>query len=153
MKKIIFLFLMLVIPVIGFSQGLFKPVSSDMFRVRHLTAPEGATVVPFQSQWIWRFDATVQLSEVLYNKVLKELQTNAVFGIGPAVGLQHFVPNPNGEPFNNYGFGAGVLLGEKMKFVLQANLMQYFKIGFTITPNPETNIFPVGLFFGGGITF
>ena len=150
MKKLIFL-LLLLIPLAGISQGLVKPVPGNLFSTR-LMAPVGADNV-IQSKWQWRIDGTIQLSELLYNKVLKELETNAVFGIGPAVGLQHYVPDANGNPFNNYGFGAGILLGEKMKFVLQANLMQYFKFGFTITPNPATDIFPVGMFFGGGITF
>jgi hypothetical protein len=153
MKKLIFL-LLLCIPVAGFSQGLFKPVSSDMFQVRHLTAPEGAAIVP-QSQWQWRFDATVSLSEVMYNKVTKALETSFVGGIGPAIGYQHFVPTSSIDPtpFNNYGISAALLMGERAKIALQANIMQYFKFGITYTLNPLPDMFVIGLFFGGGITF
>ena len=148
MKKLILL-LLLCIPLAGSAQ-MFKPVAPFQMQYRNLGAM-GA--IEIHSKWEMRFDATVQLSEVVYNKAIKELQTNAVFGIGPAVGLQHYVAKEDGTAFNNYGFGGGVLLGEQMKIVLQANLMQYFKFGFVISPNPNQNIFPVGLFFGGGITF
>ena len=150
MKKLFFL-LLLLIPLTVSAQ-IFKPVAP--FPVRYNLRTN--SIMPVESsKWQMRFDATVQLSEVVYNKSLKEMQTNAVFGIGPAIGLQHYTAKEDGTPFNNYGFGAGILLGEQMKIVLQANLMQYFKVGFTVTPNPEQkkNIFPVGLFFGGGITF
>jgi len=154
MKKLIFL-LLLLIPGTIYSQGLFRPVSDDMFSqpMTYTFMAPMAEVPVIKSAWKARIDGTIQLSEVLYNKALKQLESNTVLGIGPAIGMQHYVPDAEGKPFNNYGFGAGVLLGEQMKFVLQANLMQYFKFGLTVTPKPRTDIFPVGLFFGGGITF
>jgi hypothetical protein len=151
MKKLIFL-LLLLLPVIGFSQGLFKPVPSNMFWARSFATPQ---VTAVQGQWYWRFDATVSLSEVMYNKVTKSLETSFVGGIGPAIGYQHFIPKSSTDPtpFNNYGISAALLMGERAKIALQANIMQYFKFGITYTPNPLPDMFQVGLFFGGGITF
>jgi hypothetical protein len=150
MKKLIFL-LLLLIPLAGFSQGLFKPIAPFPFSTENIKL----TTPVIKYKWQWRIDGTIQLSEVVYNKVLKELQTNPVFGIGPAIGIDHFVPKSDLDPtaFNNYGFSAAVLLGDKMKFALQANIMQYFKFGITITPNPAKDISRFGLFLGGGITF
>jgi hypothetical protein len=121
MKKLLFL-LLLCIPLAGFSQGLFKPVSNDMFRTR-LMAPSGS-VVNLQSQWQWRLDATVSLSEVMYNKTTKILETSFVGGIGPAIGYQHYTPTSSTDPtpFNNYGFSAALLVGERAKIALQANM-------------------------------
>ena len=148
MKKL--LILLLFVPVMGFSQGLFKPVRPFAFQ------PENIRLTMADAyKWQWRIDATVSLSEVVYNTALKEMQSNVIFGLGPAIGIQHFVPTSDIDPtpFNNYGISLALLMGEKTKIALQANLMQYFKLGVTVTPKPDTDIFPVGLFFGGGITF
>jgi hypothetical protein len=149
MKKLLTLIFFISLTVAGFSQ-IFKPVA-PFGTQRNMVGITSTEVL--SHKWQWRIDGTVQVSELVYNKVSKLLETNAVFGAGPSLSYQHYVPGETGEAFNNYGFGAGVLLGDRMKFILQANIMQYIKIGITVTPKPQTNIFPVGAFFGGGITF
>jgi hypothetical protein len=150
MRKLIFLFIMFVIPVVGFSQGLFKPVAPFPTQYRSVGAMGTEQI---SHKWEWRLDGTVQFSEINYNKATKLLETNAVLGVGPAIGYQHYISTVTGEAFNNYGFSGALLVGERIKFALQMNVMQYFKFGIAITPNPAIDFSPVGVFFGGGITF
>lgn len=148
MRKVFISLFFVALTVTGFSQGLFHKVES--FPVKGNTKE-----VTLNQKWEWRFDGTISLSEVLYNKDTKAFETNLVVGIGPAIGYQHYVPTSAADPtpFNNYGVSAALLLGDKMKIALQMNLMQYFRFGLTYTPKASTGIFPIGAFFGGGITF
>jgi hypothetical protein len=154
MKKLITSLIFITVSVIGFSQGVFKPVSLfPTVNESRIMLANGET--PITSKWETRFDATFQFAEVNYNKVLKYFETNMVIGIGPAIGFQHYVPKSSIDPtpFNNYGFSGGTIFGEKFKFVLQANAMELFKAGVTITPNPMENLSIIGFFIGAGITF
>jgi hypothetical protein len=152
MKKLLMIFALAIITIAVNAQGLFKPVQPFAVKVNNFMM---VTEPVKLFKWQMRFDATVSFAEVNYNKAKKVWQTNQVFGIGPAFGIQHYVPKSDTDPtpFNNYGFSGAVLLGEKLKFAIQADLMQYFKLGVTITPNPQTDIHSIGFFFGGGITF
>ena len=161
MKKLIVIFTFAMFTIAMNAQYLFHEVTPAIFKVDKtlslnkptLKLTNGTTILA--GVWEWKFDGTVNLAEVDYNKDTKTLVTNAVFGVGPAIGYQHYVPTSASDPtpFNNYGFGAGVLLGEKFKFVLQVNVMQYFKFGVTVTPHSDAGIIPVGGFVGAGITF
>jgi hypothetical protein len=161
MKKLVISLFFVVLGITGFSQGLLRHVNSSIFTVDQKALPLGKTLMLsngtsiLSGAWEWNFDGDIQLSEINYDKVAKNLVTNLVAGIGPCVGYQHYIPKSvtDPTPFNNYGFGAGVLLGEKFKFVLQANLLQYFKFGVTVTPHPLPNLGIVGVFAGVGITF
>jgi hypothetical protein len=162
MKKLIISLFLIVLGTVGFSQGLLNHVNSSIFAVDQKALPAGKMLLALPNgtsilagAWEWNFDGTVQLSEINYDKVAKNLVTNAVFGVGPCVGYQHYIPTSATDPtpFNNYGFGAGALLGEKFKFIVQANILQYFKFGVTITPHPLPNLGVVGVFAGAGITF
>jgi hypothetical protein len=146
MKKLIII-LILAIGSICAAQSPFKPVP-DLFGTKGLKAGGTYSI-------LWRFDATIQLTEVIQNKITKDFDQFVTVGVGPAFGLQHFVPKSSTDPtpFNNYGLSIGALLGQQFKFVLQANLMQYFKFGVAFTPNPLTDLSHFGLFFGTGITF
>jgi hypothetical protein len=140
------------------AQGLLKPV--PLFPVKQTVDKVtnlNVQVVSTSGAWYWELDGAVDLAEINYNTLLKELVPSGVhtIGIGPCIGYQHYVPTSTMDPTpkNNYGFAGGVLLGNRFKIVLQANIWQYLKGGITITPNPAANIFPVGFFIGTGITF
>jgi hypothetical protein len=140
---------------------LLHPVRSDLFvsKDKALNLKEGTTT----QTWQWRFDASIALAEMNYNKVTKKLTTTTLSAVGPAIGYQHYVPTSATDPtpFNNYGFGVAVLVGtsiyepdiSSVKIALQANIMQFLKFGATITPKPLQDISPFGFFFGTGITF
>jgi hypothetical protein len=160
MKKLIILLLLVGITLTGFSQGLFKPVTMTSGKVNNNNL---SAIVPVTQKWAWRIDASVALVEINYNKDTKQFVSNSFSAVGPAIGYQHYVVKA-GEypsPFNNYGFSAAALLGKSIydpnlaefKVALVVNIMEYFKLGVTYTPNPATYISPVGFFFGGGITF
>jgi hypothetical protein len=162
MKKLIVLLFFASLTFAVSAQGLFKPVTLFPTQVennRKLSVGE----VPLTQKWVWRFDASIAIVELNYNKDSKQFVSNTFSAIGPAIGYQHFVPTSSTDPapFNNYGFSAAVLLGKNIydpnlasiKVAVVANIMQYFKFGLTYTPNPSQYISPFGGFFGGGITF
>lgn len=170
MKKLITLILFATISVAVFSQGLFKPVTSFSTKAenKYIESPYPSLYykigeIPITQKWIWRFDATIAIVELNYNKDTKQFVSTAFSAVGPAIGYQHFVPTSADDPtpFNNYGVSAAFLLGEniynpelaKIKLALVANIMQYFKFGVTYTPKPVVSLSPVGFFFGGGVTF
>lgn len=162
MKKLITFFLFASLTLAVSAQGLFKPVSlfptqaENRYRV-------SIGDIPVTQKWVWRFDATITIVELNYNKDSKQFISTAFSAVGPAIGYQHFVPTSavDPTPFNNFGVSAAFLLGEniynpelaKIKLALVANVMQYFKFGLTYTPKPVFYLSPLGFFFGGGITF
>ena len=162
MKKLIVLFLLVSLTFAGKSQGLFKPVPLFTTQVEN-NHKVSLGEVPVTQKWVWRFDASIAIVELNYNKDTKQFISNSFSAVGPAIGYQHFVPTSavDPTPFNNYGASFAFLLGEniynpelaKIKLALVANIMQYFKLGVTYTPKPVVNLSPFGFFFGGGITF
>lgn len=170
MKKIIVILFLACVTLTGFSQGLFKPVAlfSTKVESKYIETPCPSFYykvgeAPVTQKWVWRFDATIALVELNYNKDTKQFISTAFSAVGPAIGYQHFVPTSATDPtpFNNYGASFAFLLGEniynpdlaKIKLALVANVMQYFKFGLTYTPKPVVNLNPLGFFFGGGVTF
>ena len=159
-KFLLFLFTgMILIGVSLNAQDIFKPMPKSLFAEQaKAKGVEGA-----YSAWAWRFDASVAIAELNYNKETKQLVSNALSAVGPAIGIQHYVPTSATDPtpFNNYGVSAALLFGTniyepdlaKFKVAVVANIMQYLKFGVTITPKPGENYSPIGLFFGGGVTF
>jgi hypothetical protein len=156
MKKLITLLLFAFLAIALSAQGPFKPVPLfPTVKEKQLAIDKGLTFVTTQTQI--RFDAVIDVAEVNYDKELKTLVPSGVrtFGVGPAIGFQHYVPKSATDPtpVNNYGFAAGILLGDRFKFVAQANIWQLIKFGVIVTPHPAVNIFPIGVFLGTGITF
>lgn len=162
MKKLVILLFLISISLTGISQGLFRPVSLFPTKTENdhrVSLGDNAIT----QKWEWRFDASLSIVELNYNKATKQLASTAFSAVGPAIGYQHFVPTSATDPtpFNNYGFSFAVMLGEsiytpdvaRLKLALVANVLQYLKFGVTYTPKPAADIFPVGFFFGGGITF
>lgn len=158
-RKFLLLLIGMTLAITVSAQDIFKPLPKNFLKdnAKALKA-DGA-----YSAWAWRFDASVALAELNYNKETKQLVSSAVSAVGPAIGYQHFVPTSATDPtpFNNYGISAALLFGTniyepdlaKFKVAVVANVMQYLKFGVTITPKPGENYSPIGLFFGGGITF
>ena len=158
MKKLMIMFLFASIMLATYAQSPFKPVS--LFPdSKLLKAGEEA----IGNKWAWRFDATILISEITRNTVTKEWASTSFSAIGPAIGLQNYVPKSDVDPtpVNVYGISLGVALGQTVydpqlaqaKVVLAVNLWEYFKFGRTYTLNPPQDIAKLGLFFGGGITF
>lgn len=157
MKKLIILFVFVLLTLGATAQGLFKPVPKDLFTQPKyaLKATTGGTHV-----WLWRFDATINLTELTWDKATKQFVSNSFSAVGPGIGYKHFVPvsSTDPTPFENYGFSAALLLGtniytpdfSKIKIALEADLFQYLKAGVTFTGNTKDWF---GIFFGSGITF
>ena len=145
MKKLMIVLLLLFLAVSVRSQGLFHPVQPFP-----LSADRTLNLSDFK--WQMRFDATIQLNENLYNKDLKQLESQMAGGVGFAIGFQHYVPKPDGDPVNNFGFSVGLLQQNQLKIVGQVNIWQYIKFGPTFTPNQPEPYGKWGFFIGTGIT-
>ena len=151
MRKLIIILIMAFFAITVRSQGLFHPVTTQVFN----TTVNSVKAIVDQSAWQWRFDATYAISQQLYNKDTKTLEASFKGGVGPAISYQHYVTKSATDPtpVNNYGFGFGVLVGDKVTLALQGNLWQYLKGGVTYTVSLPSNYFPIGFFVGTGITF
>ena len=151
MRKLIIILIMAFFAITVRSQGLFHPVTTQVFN----TTVNSVKAIVDQSAWQWRFDATYVISQQLYNKDTKTLEASFKGGVGPAISYQHYVPKSATDPtpVNNYGVGLGFLVGDKFTIALQGNLWQYLKGGVTYTTGLTSNYFPIGFFVGTGITF
>lgn len=162
MKKLIVSLLFVIIPIIVFPQGLFRKVESFP-TVKEKGDMISKGIIPASSKLVWRFDASIAIVELNYDKEAKKFLSNTFSAVGPAIGVQNYVPTSvtDPTPFNNWGLSAAFLLGQSIyepdlaatKVALVANIMQYFKFGGTYTFNTPDNISHFGVFFGGGITF
>ena len=166
MKKLSLIIIIVLIGLSGFSQGLLNKVTSDIFTIKDkslltnkvLALPNGTFVLP--GVFKWRIDATLAFTENIYHKDTKEWLSTPFSAVGPAISLQHFVPTSVTDltPYNNWGVGLGLAAGVNIlqpdfsyvKVILEGNILQYLRGGFTATFNTK-NWF--GYFIGTGITF
>jgi hypothetical protein len=144
------------------AQGVLRPVPRfpDSSEKRDMTEKG---IIPATSKKVWRFDASIAIVELSYDKDTKKVLANSFSAVGPAFGLQNYVPTSATDPtpFNNWGVSGAFLLGKSIyepdlaaaKVAIVVNIMQYFKFGTTYTFNTPTNVSHFGVFFGGGITF
>ena len=165
MKKLSLIIIIALIGLSGFSQGLFHKVNSSIFTIqdKNYTGQKyllsnGTSIL--SNKIVWRIDATIAIDENVYHKDTKEWVSNPFGAIGPAIGIENYVPTSTTDPtpYNNWGVSAGIAAGvnilkpdfSSVKIVLQGNLLQFIKGGFTFTLNNK-NWF--GYFIGTGITF
>lgn len=107
MKKIILISVLFLATIVAMGQnhfrGFFKPVSYDTpaVKARALGTPVN----------VWLFRPAVSLSAVQFtwNKDLKQFNSEVFSSTGMGIGYQHYI-EVNGEPYNNFGFNALVLL-------------------------------------------
>ena len=109
MKKLILLLLIL-IPIIGTSQGLLKPVPGNMFSTR-LMAPVGASEV-IQSKWLLRLNTGVVGTSYGKNKTTKQFEVIPLSAVGFGLSYLHYKA-VEGLPFND--FGVNVLLLQNLQ--------------------------------------
>jgi hypothetical protein len=162
MKKLIVMFFLASIVLVVNAQNLFKPVTLFPTQSEKVKLVKVGELVPTH-KLLWRFDATMIIAEVNRNKVTKEWASTSFSAVGPAIGIQNYIPKSEIDPtpINNYGASIGLAIGKTIydpqfaeaKIVLAVNIWQYFKFGSTYTFNPPTDIAKLGFFFGGGITF
>jgi hypothetical protein len=166
MKKLFVILLLATVTFAANAQGLFHKVTPAIFTVNQKALPLGKTMLLANGTSIlsgvtkWRIDATFAFSENIYHKDIKQWVSNPFGAIGPAISLQHYVPTSitDPTPYNNWGIGAGVAAGvnilqpsfSSVKFIVEGNILQFIKGGFTATLNTK-NWF--GYFVGTGITF
>ena len=111
--------------------------------------------------WLWRFDATVALDELVYNTEIKQYVSVPFSAIGPAIGYKHFVALPDGTPYSDFGVTGAILLGTNiyqpdmasLKIAVMATVFEYLKLGIAYTPNTPANIKHLSFVFGGSISF
>jgi hypothetical protein len=157
MKKLIIILLLIAFPVIGFSQSLFKPVPTDLFKVKDksLNLKVGTTT----HTTLWRFDATVIATEFIFAGK-NNVESKTLSAVGPGFGIQWYVPKSDGDPtpYNVFGVSGAILLGTdiyqpdlaSIKIAVLANAFQFFTFGGAYTPNAP---YKFSLLLGGQIKF
>ncbi len=155
MKKFIASLIFVVLTITGFSQGLFSHVTSFPVNERKDIYGNVTRAVIATYKWEWRLDGTIELFKQVYHKDTKQWIPEYFTGIGPAIGIQRFVPKSPTDPtpINTYGASLGVAGGKTFDVVLQINVWEVLKGGITYTTNVPSNISPWGYFIGTGITF
>jgi hypothetical protein len=98
--------------------GFFKPVDKKMFAPRLVDAR-----IVDAPRAVWLFRPTMQITAVqlTWNKEKKTFDSSPLSSIGPGVSYQHYI-EANGEPFNDYGFNALLLLGTDITKISPASL-------------------------------
>jgi len=154
MKKLIIIFFLASLTITVFSQGIFKPVPKDLFKVSDKSLLTGVNAVK-----LWRFDATVVTNEFIFEGG-NQVTSKTLSAVGPGFGLQWYVPRSATDPtpYNIVGISAAVLLGAdiyqpdlaSVKIALLANAFQFFTAGAAYTPNASHKF---SLLLGGQIKF
>jgi len=120
MKKIILLFALIALFVTGNAQkniSLFKPIPQDLFTSNEygLKAIENANV------WLLRPSVQITAVQLNWNKETKSFDSSPLSSVGAGVSYQHYI-EANGQPFNNFGLNAFLLLGTDISQVSPASL-------------------------------
>jgi hypothetical protein len=154
MRKLLVITFLLALAFHVSGQSIFKPVP-QMFQN---TADK--TILSPDHKLLWRIDATIVLYEIGKNPETGFMEGRTFSGVGPAIGIQNYIPTSaiDPTPYNNWGASLGVLVGPdlynpdvaKMKVALIGNLFQYFRFGVDYTFNAK---YKIGYIIGGGITF
>ena len=99
------------------SVPLFKPVPMDLFSSDQygLKSLENASV------WMLRPSIQVTAVQLVWNKETKSFDSSPLSSIGAGVSYQHYI-EANGQPFNNFGLNAFLLLGTDISQVSPASL-------------------------------
>ena len=163
MKRIVLLMALIAITLTGIAQkaSVWRPVPKNLFTIDNGAVKLTSTNAPVTGVWLWRFDASVVLDELVYNTELKQYVSMPFSAIGPAIGYRHYVALPDGSPYSDFGVTGAVLLGTNiynpslaaLKIAIMAEVFQYLKLGLAYTPNTPANIKHLSFVFGGAVTF
>jgi hypothetical protein len=141
MKRLLMLLILVVCSLNVFSQsfqGFFKPVPKDLFKNDKYNSTYFKNVVDSTKKgvWLFRFDAEVTAVQLVYNKTLKSWISSPLSSAGPGIGYKHYT-EVDGEPYNDFGVNALVLLGynwnrlseASVSTVCTVNFLEYVNIG------------------------
>jgi hypothetical protein len=157
MKRIILISLLALFTMAGFSQSVFKPVPSNLFRAtdKSLNLKAGTTT----HVTLWRFDATVVATEFVFAGK-NNVEAKTLSAVGPGFGLQWYQPKSDIDPtpYNVFGVSGAILLGTdiyqpdlaSLKIAILANAFQFFTAGVAYTPNAP---YKFSLLLGGQVKF
>lgn len=129
MKKLILL-LFLIIPVYAFSQGLsgfLKPVDNYTFQKK--LSVKAVTDGTKTDMWLLRPSFTMTAGMILYDPADKQYKASALSGGGLGISYAHYIES-NGEPFNNYGASALLLLNWSINDQVQAHISPAITINY-----------------------
>ena len=96
--------------------AFFKPVNKNMFKTDLLMLKTTTSSV-----WFLRPSFQITAIQLTWNKETKSFDSSPLSSVGAGVSYQHFV-EANGEPFNNFGFNALLLLGTDITKISPASL-------------------------------
>lgn len=157
MKKLIVLLFLVAITITSFSQGVFRPVSANLFNMQDkaLNLKAGTTTHVV----LWRFNATIVATEFIFESS-HQVTSKTLSAVGPGFGAKWYVPKSDVDPtpYNVFGISGAILLGTdiyqpdlaSMKIAVLANAFQFFTAGVAYTPNATSKL---SLLLGGQITF
>jgi hypothetical protein len=159
MKKVFLTLAFIALTIIGFSQSVFKPIPKDLFRVANKTALKTAlkldTAVVAPTKILWRFNATLVGTELLYNKTTKQFVSRPLSGIGPGFGVRHYYSDANGLPATDWGISLVILVGTdienievvKIKPAITVNAFNFINLGV------DTDFKTIGIVLGAQVNF
>jgi hypothetical protein len=124
MKKI-FIFILLFIPLVSFSQGFFKPVHDNL---TYTTNKRG-----INDTWLVRPIVQLSAMEIVFTDPVTVQPLNS---LGTGISYSHFIQQ-NGSPYQNISANLLVLFGTemvdtaplKLSIAGTVTLWQYFSIG------------------------
>jgi hypothetical protein len=164
MKKVILLLTLVILAGAIQAQSIWKPVPKDLFTKDATIYNEGGEVLlslENASEWLWRFDGTVLIDELVWHKDTRQFVSVPLSAVGPAIGYKHYSALPDGTPYNDFGVSAAVLLGTNIydpslasaKLVVMVTVFQYIKFGGVYTLNVPADVGHFGIAIGAGINF
>jgi len=130
MKKLL-IFVFLMIGLSGMAQKPLKaflsPVPNDLFKSA-LTIDRDITSDYKASVWMLRPYIGVTAIHWNWDKDSKQFNASAFNSFGLGAGWQHFI-EVNGQPYNNYGANALLILGEQVSAAVTFSAFSLFNFG------------------------
>jgi len=138
MKKILLLITLFACTgILGYSQGIFKPVPSDLFTSGTYYVKQAKNT----HVWLPRLSAGVVANQFTYNKTTGNLDMSSFTKVGLGISYAHFVPGET-EPYNDYSFNGFIFLPTKepesgLALALTVSALKYINagMGYDFGPN------------------
>ena len=120
------------IGILAYSQdsafkGFFKPVDQSLFKSA-LSTDRDITSDYKASVWMLRPYIGVTAIHWNWDKDAKQFNASAFNSFGLGAGWQHFI-EVNGQPYNNYGANALLILGEQVSAAVTFSAFSLFNFG------------------------
>ena len=134
--------------------SIWKPVPKNLLQIEKVTINTPQQLAT-PGVWIWRFQAAIVATELIYDKTAKQWQSNALSAVGPGVGYKYYTTNADGTLINTFGFNFLLLFGTDIENITLASI----KPALTVSAFNFLNVgvdygnSKIGLLLGATVTF